>query len=138
MGEKRAAEQVEDEEENLSMTVNNVLQYFDFLNDPENDCDAAVDGSDKKFSSSNQSSTETTGLNLSFSHSFIDNRASFKHLFDFDQLLIVHFSSCIKLLNVSAIFCRSGLCIMPIIGNPGLSGFRAISTMYRKPSDFSE
>ena len=111
LGEKRAADQVEDDEENLSMTVNNVLQYFDFLNDPENDCDATVDGSDKKFSSSNQSSTETTGLNLSFSHSFIDNRASFKHLFDFDQLLIVHFSSCIKLLNVSAIFCRSGLCL---------------------------
>jgi hypothetical protein len=83
------------DDENMSMTVNNVLHYFDFLDDPENDSELP----------SRKTSVISLSLNeneISKSDSFTNqfhNHESLSYLCDFDSVLMVHFENCISLLN---------------------------------------
>jgi hypothetical protein len=101
---------IDDDEENISMTVDNVLQYFDFLNDADNNCDnfqhsESYNKNGKKLSIASSSSTATDAAletSSNFSHTFITNcKVDLARLFDFDSLLSIHFSNCLRILNVS-------------------------------------
>ncbi len=101
---------IDDDEENLSMTVDNVLQYFDFLNDADNNCDnfqqsESFNKNGKKLSIASSSSTATDAAletSSNFSHTFITNcKVDLTRLFDFDSLLSIHFCNCLRILNVS-------------------------------------
>ena len=97
----------EDDDANLSMTVDNVLQYFDdILNDVDTNCEENIqrEGDSKptkKLSFTSSEEDATLESNFGFFQTFITNyRVDLSHLFDFDQLLYIHFDNCLRILNV--------------------------------------
>lgn len=101
----------EDDDANLSMTVDNVLQYFDdILNDVDTNCEENTqkEGDSKpakKLSFPSSEEDATLESNFGFSQTFITNyQVDLSHLFDFDQLLYIHFDNCIRILNVRYFF----------------------------------
>ena len=102
--EKCCDELLTDDDENMSMTVNNVLQYFDFLNDVDNECEQSQSSSTINLRVKKLSITETDVTmesNASFTRIFNNNSADLSYLFDFDSLLSIHFSNCLRILDVS-------------------------------------
>ena len=117
---KQASNEIEDDA-NLSLALNDVMQYFDFL-DAENDNECPNGSEDSAKEKVNLSKTSSS-FNNSFSKASMDSNtyllSSFdlnsssinfllantnsdsNYLFDFDRLLIIHFSNCLRLLNVS-------------------------------------